>query len=222
VRRVARTLLLAAALGFGFGAAPAHGQEEHGAAHEVAGEHGAEAPAHGDAHGDTQGEHHGPTPDVSGLVRHSINLALLLALLVWALRTPLGDALRFRRLEIKEQLDAAFQAKAAAEARHKELESRLARFESELKSMLSAVHDDAAAERKRLTEQAQQSAALLEAAARRSIDEELRRASTALRAEAVELATEAAARVLQAELGAADHARLHADYVQRVERKGEA
>jgi len=171
----------------------AHGDADHG--------HGDAAHGHGDGH-------HAPTLDPIGLGRHALNLAILLFILGYFLKTPVADFLKFRRSEVKQQLDTSWGAKTAAEARYKELEARLEAFDSELQTMIEGVQADAELERKRILAQAERSSAQVEAAARRTVEEELRRARAALRADTVDLSLQLAGTILTGKVETADQERL--------------
>jgi F-type H+-transporting ATPase subunit b len=208
-------LLLAAALCLApslVTAEPAHGDEAGQDTH-------AAADGHGDAHAaDTHaGDHHGPEFDAGAIVRHSVNLAILLAVLFFAMKTPVADFLKFRRSMVKEQLDASGVAKEEADAKFAELEQRLADFDTELEAIMAGVRADAAEERKRTLAQAERSAAQLATAADRTVDEELRRTRTELRDEVVERSVELAAALLKSSVDATDQQRLNADYLGKVE-----
>jgi len=155
--------------------------------------------------------------DWAGVFRHALNLAALLFIMRWALKTPLGDFLKFRRSEIKEQLEASEIAKAEAEAKFAQLQDRLAGFEAELVELVAQVKAEAAAERTRLLEQAQRSAAQIEEAGRRTAEEELRRARATLRADAIDVAVSMATDVLTREVGAADQKRLNDQYMDKLQ-----
>ncbi len=161
--------------------------------------------------------HEAPHADMAGLIRHGINLLILFGILYWALKGPLSDFLKFRKSEVKEQLEASAKAKEAAEARFAELNARLENFESELDELKDRVRTDAENERKTLVSNAERAAASMEEAAQRTIEEELRRARAELKAEAVELSVQIAEDLLTKNITDDDQARLTGDYLNRVE-----
>ncbi len=156
-------------------------------------------------------------PDWGAIVRHTVNLAALIGILAYFLRRPVGDFLKFRRNEVKEQLEASSDLKADAESKYAELQERLNNFEAELQGMMDAVASDAEAEKKLLIAQAETSAAQVVAAARMTVDEELRRAHIALQAETVELAVGMATQALSEAVGKDDQKRLNSSYLEQVE-----
>ncbi|MCO4769939.1 MAG: hypothetical protein KDA24_07885 [Deltaproteobacteria bacterium] len=161
--------------------------------------------------------HEKPHADLPGLARHGINLLLLLGILWWALRGPLGDFLNFRRAEVKDQLDASATAKAEAEKNYAELSTRLENFEAELEELRARVRTDSENERSTLMANAEHAAAGIEEAAKRTVTEELRRARAELKAEAVELSVQIAEELLTKNITDDDQARLTGDYLSRVE-----
>lgn len=164
------------------------------------------------------GDGHGPAKaNLPALARHGINLLMLIGILWWALRGPLGDFLSFRRAEVKDQLEASAKAKAEAEARYAELKGRLENFEAELEELRARVRTEAENESNTLMVNAERAAKGLTEAAERTVAEELRRARAELKAEAVELSVQIAEDILTKNITDDDQARLTGDYLSRVE-----
>jgi len=155
--------------------------------------------------------------DVTGIIRHLVNLVALIALLGFALKTPIRDFLAFRRTTVKEQLDEAWDAKATAEERYGELQGRLDNFSAEIETILERVREDAERERARIIAQAERSAAQMEAAAERTVEEELRRVRSELRSETIDLALGLAETAIGSGVNDADHGRLATDYLSRMQ-----
>jgi F-type H+-transporting ATPase subunit b len=155
-------------------------------------------------------------PDFAGILRHLINLAVLLGVIYLAARGPFGDFLRFRRTEVVAQLEAAEKAREEAEARAAELQERVDGFEAELATLVAMVKTEAEAEHTSIVEQARAAAVVIERGAQSTMDEELRRARTALRAEAVELAVQMAETTIKAQVDKADQSRLTKTYIQQA------
>lgn len=164
------------------------------------------------------GDAHGPAKaDYSNLIRHGINLLILIGVLYWALKGPLSDFLVFRSTEVKDQLDASLKAKEEAEAKYAELSARLENFDAEITTLRERVRTDAENERSTLLSNAERAAASFEETAHRTVGEELRRARAELKAEAVELSVQIAEDLLTKNIDDADQARLTSDYLSRVE-----
>jgi F-type H+-transporting ATPase subunit b len=197
---------------------PSHGApaEAHG---EASGAHGAAADAHGEApgHGDAHGSgHHAAAPDWTSLGFHAINLAILVGVLVFALRRPLADALGNRAHEIRKEITDAARARDEAQKRYDELLARLSAFEAEVTGMKAQAQAEAAAEEQKLVARAHDEAARLGQIAERNIREELVRSQLALRKEAVDLAVQLAEETLRARVQSADQARLARQFLDSL------
>lgn len=155
--------------------------------------------------------------DITGIVRHLVNLGVLIGLLAFVAKTPVRDFLAFRRTTVKEQLDDAWTAKTGAEERYSELQGRLDNFSAELETILARVREDADIERARIIAQAERSASMMAAAAERTVTEEVRRARSELRAEAIELALGMAERAIGGGVNDADHSRLASNYLSKMQ-----
>jgi F-type H+-transporting ATPase subunit b len=158
-----------------------------------------------------------PPIDVTGILRHLVNLVALIALLGFALKTPTRDFLAFRRTTVKEQLDEAWDAKSGAEERYSELQGRLDNFSAEIDVILTRVREDAEAERARIVAQAERSASQMAAAAERTVEEERRRARSELRAEAIDLALGMAESAISGGVREDDHSRLATNYLSKMQ-----
>jgi F-type H+-transporting ATPase subunit b len=83
-----------------------------------------------------------------------LNLIIFVALLVYILRRPLGEAFKARREEIRADLIKAEQERQAALERLTAVEARLAQLESEKEAILKRAREEADADRRRLAEEA--------------------------------------------------------------------
>jgi len=155
--------------------------------------------------------------DVTGIIRHLVNLVVLLGILGFVLKTPIRDFLAFRRTTVKEQLEDAWDAKTGAEERYSELQGRLDNFSAELETILEHVREDADTERARIIAQAERSASQMAAAAERTVAEEVRRARSELRAEAIDLALGMAEQAIGSGVSSSDHERLASNYLSKMQ-----
>ena len=158
----------------------------------------------------------------SRVFRHLLNLAIFVGVIGYFVKTPLSDFLNFRRTEVKEGLDTAFDAKAAAEDRYSELQMRLEGFPGELDEMMGRVAESGAREHERLVVAGKEAALQVEAATTRSIHEEARKAASDLRAEAIDLAMTKAIELLTSSVGEADQNRLAEGYLTTLQENAQA
>jgi F-type H+-transporting ATPase subunit b len=147
-----------------------------------------------------------------------LNLGLLLGVLVWFGRAPVRQFFTDRRHRVREDLESAARLLAEAEARLAEWQGKLARVDAEIGEARETSRRLAEAERDRILAEARASAERIRRDATTAVDQELRRARRALRAEASDLALELAERILREQLTGADRERLVAEFVERIER----
>jgi F-type H+-transporting ATPase subunit b len=148
----------------------------------------------------------------------ALNLALLVAVLVWFGRAPVRQFFTDRRHRVREDLESSARLLAEAEAKLAEWQGKLARVDAEIREAHETSRRLAEAERERILAEARTSAERIRRDATSAVDQELRRARRALRAEASDLALELAERILREELTAADRERLVTEFVERIER----
>ena len=151
---------------------------------------------------------------------HAINLALLVGVLVFFGRRPIGEALRLRSAEIRKDIDRAADLKSAAQDRFDAVTFRLNGLEDEIVKMREDASRTVEAEKAAITARAEASAARIADSAERSIRDETERARRALRTEAVELATQLAQETLSNKLQAEDRQRLAQDLLDSLENLG--
>lgn len=127
-----------------------------------------------------------------------LNLGIFIAIVVYLLKKPLGDAFRAKRDAIRAELIRAEQEKQAATAKLTAAEGKLAQLETEKENILNKAKEEAAAEKKRLADHTKADVQRLKAQAeadlarfvaqqrndlrRFSADESIRRAGEKLRA----------------------------------------
>jgi F-type H+-transporting ATPase subunit b len=167
--------------------------------------------AAGDAHG-------GPvTIPWSGLFWHSFNLALLLGVIFWFARRPIGDALKNRAAKVRRDIESAQGERAAARAELEDLEEKLADFELQVERLRKEMAEQAQHEREAILERAERESAAVQASAERAIRDEAQRARRQLQTEAVQLAVQLAEGILAARVGDDDQQALARKLLDAVE-----
>jgi F-type H+-transporting ATPase subunit b len=160
--------------------------------------------------------HHGP--DWKTLAIAAVNFAVLLVVLrrfAW----PLLQNFFFQRSEaIRKQLEQAQSRLRVAEAELGDLRRRLSHMDEETRRIVADFTEQAARERERSVQRAEQAAARIREEAHRVADRELERARIALQAEAAELAANLAAELMRGQIRPDDQARLADDFIAGVER----
>ncbi|HLA94692.1 MAG TPA: hypothetical protein VK612_03150 [Pyrinomonadaceae bacterium] len=82
-----------------------------------------------------------------------VNLAIFVAILIYLVKKPLGDAFKAKRESIRAELIKAEEEKKAALVKLTSTEAKLASLDSEKEAVLRKAKDEAEAEKRRLAEQ---------------------------------------------------------------------
>jgi F-type H+-transporting ATPase subunit b len=155
------------------------------------------------------------------IVHPAVNLALLLAVIIYFARKPIKAFFGDRRTQIQDELRRAAELKAEAETRYADWQRRLTDLDAELDTIRATARERADTERERIVADAEAAAERIRRDAHAAVEQELRRARERLREEASELAIEIAAERLEQQLTDDDRSRLLDEFVQRVERSSE-
>ncbi len=144
------------------------------------------------------------------------NLALVIGILIWATRKPLGNFFSGRTRRIREQLEEALKARKDAEARLAEMEARMSRLDDELREIRHSAEMEAGLEYRRLVEAAEVEAEKTLERARTEIEGMTRTARQELKKQAAELAVKLAEESVREEISDADQERLMARFVDEL------
>ncbi|MCB9685389.1 MAG: ATP synthase F0 subunit B [Alphaproteobacteria bacterium] len=197
--------------------------------HGEGGEHGG---GHGGHHYYTDDDDHdgianwmdpmnGSEPNTSTYVLkplgfHIINFLLLIGVAVYFLRRPMADLFRDRALTIRTEITDSARQRDEAHQKHQELVARLAKIEGEITTMRTEADADAKREEEQLIERARREAQRIGEQAERNVRDEVARARTELRREAVELAVQLAESTLRGSVGSADQQSLARAFLASV------
>ncbi|MBI3079228.1 MAG: ATP synthase F0 subunit B [Deltaproteobacteria bacterium] len=157
-----------------------------------------------------------PGPSPAELFWPAINFAILAGALYAALRRPVQNFLLERRATISRRIEEATEARAAAEARHREYRERLARAQQAVEEILRHALVDAREEAARLEREAQRAAERIRRQAQLTVEQEVRQARAVLADEVAARCLRLAEELLRAHLQPADHERLQARYLERL------
>lgn len=177
--------------------------------HEVAEGHG--APGVGEAH-------HGGAPHINfkSLVLQIVNFGVLLFILIKFGGPAVSKALAARHEQLKAELAAAAEAKAAAEARLAKQEQRLAKLESEIAGIQAGIKQEAEVEKARLIALAEDRARRIREETSFLVDQQVKEAQEQLRRDAAQAAIELAEKLIRGSLDARDQQRLIDNFVGGV------
>lgn len=176
-------------------------------------------------HGEGAGEHGAAgheTPGFSGgtFGWQMLNFAALLALLIKFGGPAVKKALQARHTQIKTDLASAAEARTAAQARFEHQEKRLAALEGEIATIVAGIKQEAEAEKTRLIAMAEDRARRIREECEFIIEQQVKQAEEDLRREVAAQAVALAEKIVRAQLGAQDQARLVDTFVGDVAGNG--
>ncbi len=142
-----------------------------------------------------------------------VNFAILFVVLYKFLAQPIRDFFAGRREAILTTLEEAKKSKEEAEAKYRELSTRLANRDEEFADIRKQATENAEKLRARMIAEAHEKAKRMEEKAKESIDQEIKKARETLKREAAELALKLSEEKLVKELTAEDHQRFMDEYI---------
>jgi F-type H+-transporting ATPase subunit b len=151
------------------------------------------------------------------LIWRVVNLALLLAVLVFFARKPLQAFFQDRRERIQGELQSAAQLRKEAEQRYAKWQRQLVDLDAELERVRVTARERAEAERERILADARAAAERIRSDAHVAVEQELRRAREQLRDEASALSIQLASELLQAQVTDTDRDRLLDEFTAKIE-----
>jgi F-type H+-transporting ATPase subunit b len=146
-----------------------------------------------------------------------VNLAILVGVLGYFARKPVGEYLASRRDAIAKNLASSEQLLRDAEQRLADWNAKAARLDADVAEILDATRKSAEAEKAAIIADAEATAARIRQSAGGVVDRELRAARVALRKEAAELAITLAGSLLEQQTNEADRSRLVDEFIAKVE-----
>lgn len=146
-----------------------------------------------------------------------INFAGLLAILYYALRKSVPQALRDRRESVARELTAALEAKEAAEAKLADYQKRVADLESEAAQLRKDFNAEGELQKAAIIRDAEAAAENIRKNAAAAGEREARRITDELRSEAVRQALALAEEILKKSYSAADQKKAMEETIKKIE-----
>jgi len=168
-----------------------------------------------------RGEEHEGAPEIDPkkLGLQILNFGVLVFILVKFGGGAINKMLRSRHEQLKADLASAAELRAAAEAKLKKQEARLASLEHEIADMHRNLKAEAEAEKARLIAASEERAARIKAETAFLIEQQVRDADQRLRRESADGALKIAEEILKRSIGPADQQKLVETFVGDVERR---
>jgi F-type H+-transporting ATPase subunit b len=164
-----------------------------------------------DAGSAEHGGHHGI--DGGKLAFQLINFGILVFILGFFGGRAINKALAGRHEQMKKDLDEAAQARAAAEARLKLQEKRMANLEKEVAALRVSIKDEAKKEEELLVAAAEDKARRIQEETRFLMDQQVKEAELRFRREVASTAVQVAEEIVRRPVRPEDEARLNERFV---------
>lgn len=164
--------------------------------------------------GEAEGGHEGnPWLD---LVKKSFNFFVLMGLLYWLLASKIKDFFVGRRADIKDDLEKAVERKVEAEKKYKEYSEKIDKASTEIDGILEMIKAQGVAEKKKIIEDAERTAKKMKEDAQARIEQEMKKATDELKAQAVDLSVKMAEEILKRSVTQDDHKSMVKEYIDKV------
>lgn len=153
-----------------------------------------------------------------GLIgQQALNLSLLLILLTILLRKKVSAHFAERKVQYKQLIEKAEEAKVAAEKSKREITERLQKLESNADQSIHQARSEAEELKKKIIAEAETLSARLEEEARRTAEFEVERAKLKLRKSLMDEAFLMAKTNLENQVSSNEQQRLKAEFVDRIQ-----
>ena len=148
-----------------------------------------------------------------------VNFSILMFILIFFGKKPLGDFFKGRTALIEKSIKEAAEAKALAEKTLAEVKSRLSNTDAEIAKIVEAARKSGEKEKEAIIAEGEHMKEKIIEQAKANIDFELQKAKESIKSEASLLALELAEKQLKEKLGQSEQETLIDDYIKRLEAK---
>ena len=135
------------------------------------------------------------------VVKHLVNLIILIGILVYFARIPIKKALEKRKANLSREIDEAKEAIEIAKKKFDEYSEKLNNLETEITSLKESVQNLGENEKNEIISQATQSCELLKKESKETIELEALRAKQEIQEEVVISSMEIAERLIKEKMG---------------------
>jgi len=151
-----------------------------------------------------------------GWLQKTFNFVVLVGLLFWLLSAKMKEFFTGRRAEIKETLEKSVEKKAEAEKKFREYSEKLDKASSEIDGIFEMIKAQGVTEKQKIIEDAEKTAKKMKEDAQARIEQELKKASDQLKAQAVQASVQMAEEILKRNITAQDHETMVKEYMEKV------
>ncbi len=162
---------------------------------------------------------HGGGTDASkwwDLLWRAINFVIFIWIIYKLAGKRMKDFFSGRSYRIENELNDLERRRNEAEAKLKDVESRIANIDQEREEILNSAREQGEAIKQNIIEKAEKTAEQIREQARAGAEQEANQTVAALRAEMAEMVAEAAEKLVREQLTEEQHKRLINDYLEKV------
>jgi F-type H+-transporting ATPase subunit b len=150
------------------------------------------------------------------IFKQAVNFGILVGVLVYFLKKPLGAYLKERTELIRKSIDEATRTKADAWARLTAIEDRMSKLAGEIAERNQKMDAEAEEETRRIREAAQAEIERIRAQVQFAADQEVKKARAELRRESAELSAQAAREIVAKTITPEDQERIVRENIDRI------
>jgi len=155
-------------------------------------------------------------PHASPMVPAFVNFALLLVILYFILRKPIGGGAKERRANLEKEIAEARELKQAAESALATAKSKVESLDAEMAKLRQEILDGGKSEAARITSDAATRAERMQADTTALVEQEVARMSRAIQKDVVAGIVDRAEAVIREKIRDDDQARLAREYLQEM------
>ena len=148
--------------------------------------------------------------------KHTANLAILVFVLVYFIKTPLKNYLMERRGEIAKKIESSEKEITEAKGLFDQYMEKMNNLEKEIIDLKESIKNEADIERQEIIKQAEVSAKKIRKDAKETIKSETAKAKHEIQNEVVDLALQLAENLIKSNLNESDSKRIVEDFVSEV------
>ena len=146
----------------------------------------------------------------------TFNFIVLIGLLYWLLAAKIKEFFVGRRVEIKESLAKAVERKAEAEKKYREYSDKIDKASTEIDGIIEMIKAQGVTEKQKIIEDAERTAKKMKEDAHARIEQEMKKATEQLKAQAVDLSVQMAEEILKRSITQDDHKAMVKEYIDKV------
>jgi F-type H+-transporting ATPase subunit b len=119
-------------------------------------------------------------------------------------------------VEIKESLEKSVERKSEAEKKYKEYSEKIDKASTEIDGILEMIKAQGVTEKQKIVEDAERTAKKMKEDAHARIEQEMKKATDQLKAQAVDLSVQMAKEILKRSITPDDHKAMVKEYIDKV------